>query len=297
MNSSNHQISWEPFLRPGEVPSFVPPPTHDVALIDRIEKTAAFAVGQHASGAAFLSNLMNIHRSDPLFQFLLSHDPCNSYFKHRLHSLLYAHAPPPHHWLPPSSLGPPQVMPSQPPPEPPKPVEPVSSFTFPPGLLPKLCADKGKIWAPYRPLEQDDILSIGLPPAPSTNPYLRSQIDRFFAEVHDYRQGAVRTRLDESTQDSCPTVKDKEEGDRGERGASRIRRYYQQASKKPPAAGMMDDGTFAGSSVSQHAGLGVRSSTDDDAYASYRRAISTGYHDMIRSEAGQGYSNMARGGR
>lgn len=287
----------------------VPPPL-DPSLRDRIEKTAAFAVQQNASGPAFLHNLVDIHRTDPNFAFLWPSDTWNSYFRHRLYHWLISATAPQRQWtpqaqlmhqtmMPPSQQMHQTIMPPPPlqmPEPPPQPIEPTSSFSFPPGLLPKLCADKGKIWAPYRPLEPDDIVAIGLPPAPSTNPYLRSQIDRFFAEVQDYRpgDGGIRTKLDENYQEDR-SMKDKDEGDRGDRGSSRIRRYYQQARKKP-VAGMQDDGTFAGSSVSQHAGLGVQNVTQEDAYASYRRAISSGYHEMIRSE-GQGHSNIARGGR
>ena len=307
-----NQIYWDPFLRPGEIPIICPPP-NDPGLHDRIEKTVKFAVVSGSTGPAFLLNLVKIHASDPSFSFLWPSDVSHAFFKRRLYDALM-HAAQQQQWhqsqqmpwqskqqhvqpivLPLPLL--PMVPPSAPP-DPPKAaaVEPVSSFTFPPGLLPKLCGDKGKVWAPYRPLETEDIERAGLPPPPSTNEYLRSQIDRFFAEVQDYRpgDGLVRTTLDDST--SSASVLQDREGDRdgGATGGSRIRRYYKQVTVK---AGMLDDGSFAGASVGQHAGLGISTTTEEDVYATYRRSISTGYHEMIRSGDGQGHSNIARGGR
>ena len=59
-------------------------------------------------------------------------------------------------------FAPPAAAPAPPPPaSAPGPSEPVSSFAFPPGLLPRLCRDKEKVHMPYTPLDPAEIASRG----------------------------------------------------------------------------------------------------------------------------------------
>eukprot|EP00951_Prasinocladus_malaysianus_P045332 scaffold601612_cov50-Prasinocladus_malaysianus.AAC.1 len=53
---------------------------------------------------------------------------------------------------------------------------------FPPGILPKLLrhAQDDK---PYRPLQLEDIQQEGLPEANDPDAYLKSRLDKFYAEV------------------------------------------------------------------------------------------------------------------
>jgi hypothetical protein len=62
-------------------------------------------------------------------------------------------------------------------------VEPVSSFCFPPGLIPQLVRDKQRWADAYAPIELRDIEEAGLPPPPHKDAYLKSRIDKFLTEV------------------------------------------------------------------------------------------------------------------
>eukprot|EP00879_Flechtneria_rotunda_P010893 GHRR01011384.1.p1 GENE.GHRR01011384.1~~GHRR01011384.1.p1 ORF type:complete len:181 (-),score=40.21 GHRR01011384.1:909-1451(-) len=61
--------------------------------------------------------------------------------------------------------------------------EPVSSFNFPPGLIPQLVRDKSKYSEPYAPIEPKEIDKAGLPPPPEKDAYLKSRLDKFMLEV------------------------------------------------------------------------------------------------------------------
>ena len=56
-------------------------------------------------------------------------------------------------------------------------------MSFPPGLIPQLVAEKLKTDPPYSPLSPLDIDRAGLPPTLEPDSYLKSRIDRFFAEL------------------------------------------------------------------------------------------------------------------
>lgn len=56
-------------------------------------------------------------------------------------------------------------------------------MSFPPGLIPQLVAEKLKTDPPYSPLSPLDIDQAGLPPTLEPDSYLKSRIDRFFAEL------------------------------------------------------------------------------------------------------------------
>ena len=148
-------------------------------------------------------------------------------------------------------------------------------------------------------------LWLGLPPPPEKDAYLRSRVERFYAEVKDYRPGTLRLDMaDKSLRDGPPPQAGREGvgGTEGERPGGSRRRYYEggKERQKEIAAqgGMHKDGSFAGHSASQYAGLGANSNKEEeqgDAYSEYRKTISSSYHDMIVK--GDGVSNVARGGR
>ena len=65
-----------------------------------------------------------------------------------------------------------------------QPVKPKKDpMSFPPGLIPQLVAEKLKTDPPYSPLSPLDIDRAGLPPTLEPDSYLKSRIDRFFAEL------------------------------------------------------------------------------------------------------------------
>jgi len=174
----------------------------------------------------------------------------------------------------------------------------VSSFTFPPGLLPRLCRHKEKHSNPYDPLDVADIEAEGLPPPPEKDAYLRSRLDRFYAEVKDYRPGIVRTDMEDFGSKGPERDRHRDQDRDEDRHASR-KRYYER-DRDRHRDGMASDGSFAGHSQSQYAGLGSHSHGRDeldeqDMYSQYRSNRSSSYHDTIAK--GGSSSNVARGGR
>lgn len=102
----------------------------------------------------------------------------------------------PPHGVPPQGVPyfpPPGGMFAQPPPPPhpsaaahapaPQPQQPQSSFSFPPGLIPQLVKSKGRYEAPYTALDPRDVEDAGLPAPPEKDAYLKSRLDRFYAEI------------------------------------------------------------------------------------------------------------------
>jgi hypothetical protein len=61
--------------------------------------------------------------------------------------------------------------------------EPVSSFNFPPGLIPQLVRDKSKWSEPYAAIDPIEVEKAGLPPPPEKDAYLKSRLDKFMLEV------------------------------------------------------------------------------------------------------------------
>lgn len=59
----------------------------------------------------------------------------------------------------------------------------MSSFAFPPGLLPQLCREKSKYSEPYAAIEPAEIDRAGLPPPPEKDAYLKTRLDKFMVEV------------------------------------------------------------------------------------------------------------------
>ena len=79
------------------------------------------------------------------------------------------------------------------PPSPPPPAEPeeppFDPFSFPPGLIPRLVEDSLRSEAAYSPLSPLDIEKSEVPPPPKMDPYLKARVDKFYAQLADYRQG------------------------------------------------------------------------------------------------------------
>jgi hypothetical protein len=61
--------------------------------------------------------------------------------------------------------------------------EPVSSFNFPPGLIPQLVRDKSKWSEPYAAIDPIEVEKAGLPPPPEKDAYLKSRLEKFMLEV------------------------------------------------------------------------------------------------------------------
>lgn len=192
--------------------------------------------------------------------------------------------------------------------------EPVSSFNFPPGLLPLLVKEKRDAGGrPYSPLSPLDIERVGLPPPPEKDPYLKSRMDQFYAELADWRRGMSRIELLEAREREARERTEAKEGGAGgggdrHGGGGRRRGGASEFTTFDPETGMRADGTFAGlgSEPSQHAGLGhsksyasardgAAANDANDMYSAYRRLRSAGYHEMIASNPFS--SNMSRGGK
>ncbi|EFN51673.1 hypothetical protein CHLNCDRAFT_139903 [Chlorella variabilis] len=83
-----------------------------------------------------------------------------------------------------------------PPPEP-EPEEPgFDPCSFPPGLIPRLVEDKLKTDPPYSPLSPLDIEAAGVPPPPKVDAYLKSRVDKFYAQMGDYRPGMLYSDIE-----------------------------------------------------------------------------------------------------
>jgi len=222
-----------------------------------------------------------------------------------------------------SSAPPPEAM-SAPPPDlvqqPQK--EPVSSFSFPPGLLPGLCRAKREAGAQaYEPLEPDEIERIGLPPPPTKDDYLGSRLERFFAECRDYRPGLTRADIEDPNH-SWHRQRLKQEYEQDPEGLKQ--RWWRGGGRRHTGGRgepgkVHADGTYTGGG-SQYAGLGVHMATNDnkpkpasdadlpaglgstpaaapggtmsfeDMYASYRNQRSGGYHAMIMANAAKSHA-------
>jgi hypothetical protein len=69
--------------------------------------------------------------------------------------------------------------------------EPVSSFNFPPGLIPQLVRDKSKWSEPYAAIDPIEVEKAGLPPPPEKDAYLKSRLEKFMLEVRSCCSVAV----------------------------------------------------------------------------------------------------------
>ncbi|GAB4816637.1 hypothetical protein N2152v2_003683 [Parachlorella kessleri] len=83
------------------------------------------------------------------------------------------------YYPPPPATAPEPVR--EPSPEPEK--EPFDPMSFPPGLIPRLVEELSKTDAPYSPLSPLDIEKTGVPATPNLDAYLKSRVDKFYAQL------------------------------------------------------------------------------------------------------------------
>ncbi|KAL3138482.1 hypothetical protein ABBQ32_006272 [Trebouxia sp. C0010 RCD-2024] len=144
-------------------------------------------------------------------------------------------------------------------------------MSFPPGLIPQLVAEKLKTDPPYSPLSPLDIDQAGLPPTLEPDSYLKSRIDRFFAELQDWRPGVQRTDGGKPRK----AIKD---------DAEEKSRMPFDARADPPA--LPSDGSFQGGGGLgfANAGLGFNSIAEErpaNAFDSYREQRSGRYKSFL----------------
>ncbi|KAL6769583.1 hypothetical protein ACKKBG_A31580 [Auxenochlorella protothecoides x Auxenochlorella symbiontica] len=60
-------------------------------------------------------------------------------------------------------------------------------MSFPPGLIPKLVEESLKVDPPYSPLTIRAVSEAGVPPPPQVDVYLSARLDKFYAQIADYR--------------------------------------------------------------------------------------------------------------
>ncbi|KAL6770520.1 hypothetical protein ACKKBF_B31580 [Auxenochlorella protothecoides x Auxenochlorella symbiontica] len=107
-------------------------------------------------------------------------------------------------------------------------------MSFPPGLIPKLVEESLKVDPPYSPLTIRAVSEAGVPPPPQVDAYLSARLDKFYAQIADYRPGMQfvdletepprrRTFVDRGTEERVhrTTVEpfDDGSGPRGSRGS------------------------------------------------------------------------------
>lgn len=192
-------------------------------------------------------------------------------------------------WYPPPGVGglppglpvpPLQAMPMQPPPgthfgppdvapPPQQPAHPKADpMSFPPGLIPQLVSEKLKTDPPYSPLSPLDIEKAGLPPTSEPDSYLQSRLDKFYAELQDWRPGVQQTGGAKPKR----AAKDEPEEEVG-------RVPFDPRADTPV---MPSDGTFQGGGGLgfANAGLGFNSAAEEkpaDAFDSFREQRSGRY--------------------
>ncbi|DBA71019.1 TPA: hypothetical protein ACH3X2_011449 [Trebouxia sp. C0005] len=147
-------------------------------------------------------------------------------------------------------------------------------MSFPPGLIPQLVAEKLKTDPPYSPLSPLDIDQAGLPSTSEPDSYLQSRIDRFYAELQDWRPGVQRT------DGGKPRRALKEELDE-----DKPRKPFDPRAEVPV---MPSDGSFQGSGGGGlgfgNAGLGFHGAAEEqpaNAFDSYREQRSGRYKSSL----------------
>ncbi|KAI8469872.1 MAG: hypothetical protein J3K34DRAFT_511573 [Monoraphidium minutum] len=194
--------------------------------------------------------------------------------------------------------------------------DPISSFAFPPGLIPQLVKEKLRWADSYAPIPPDDIEAAGLPPMPEKDSYLSHRLARFKLEITNHKPGQSRIDFEEARDAErerlglAPGSDDEFGVATGSRARKRrLERSPPRRSALDPSTGMRADGSYVGPKV-QRAGLGALGGgpggpgggggtgggvSFSDMYSSYRSMRSTSYHEMIQS--GGGTANTFRGGR
>lgn len=153
----------------------------------------------------------------------------------------------------------------------------------------------------------------GLPPPPNgKDPYLRSRLEKFYADIEEYRPGLVRTEIEERKEAKDRSSRLSRESEEDQKAKRRKRSGFDMVAD--PVTSMNPDGSYAGpegehsewldclkseitlycsrstggvltgSSSSMHAGLGTNSrhdASEDDVYQSYRKMRSDVYHQSI----------------
>eukprot|EP00198_Chlamydomonas_reinhardtii_P002852 XP_001692188.1 predicted protein [Chlamydomonas reinhardtii] len=150
------------------------------------------------------------------------------------------------------------------------------------GAAVHLVKEKNKCEVPYTPMDQADIERAGLPAMPEKDSHLLARLDRFYADLREYRPGLSRADLEDDIRGGKLRSRSEEPED-GEGGGRRRRERY---------TGPLNDGSFAGGqNVSKYAGLGATTAEEpsqqgggaslEDMYSQYRQVRSGSYHDMI----------------
>lgn len=199
-----------------------------------------------------------------------------------------------HHYHPAAhAMRPPQIMPTFPPPSSPPPPEPqvpeeppFDPFSFPPGLIPRLVEDTLRSEAAYSPLSPLDIEKSEVPPPPTMDPYLKARLDKFYAQLADFRPGMAFSDIE------VEPARRRQFTDRGSGAASGAGGNGGSGQGVPPSA-RPDDGSggFGPSNAPGGRGLGYGASdtgTEErsDVFSSYRTMRSHGYHAGITRSAG-----------
>ncbi|BDA50806.1 probable calcium homeostasis endoplasmic reticulum protein at N-terminal half [Coccomyxa sp. Obi] len=192
---------------------------------------------------------------------------------------------------------PPAAFTYPPPNVPPAPVpvvphkEPYDPMSFPPGLIPTLVREKNLTDPPYSPLSPLDIEQAGLPPAHAPDAYLTSRIEKFNAELKDYRPGVTRAQLEEEQRRQ--RIRDGLEPEASAADQRRSGPEFNDGSfsrsggrgnrDEPRAAGL---GYGGGGGSPQRGGLGGGGGGDqEDPYNSYRKQRAGAYHDLMARAA------------
>ncbi|KAK9788431.1 hypothetical protein WJX73_002114 [Symbiochloris irregularis] len=155
---------------------------------------------------------------------------------------------------------------------------PVDAMSFAPGLIPLLVAEKNKTDPPYSPLSPLDIERTPLPPLAELSPYLSSRLDKFYAELREYRPGMTRAEAEVEAR----------------------RARLSKAPPQPENRKRDRDGSGQGTAgLGATAGLGFGSGREameepqDDAFNSFRKMRSGVYHEVMGRAAAVGASGGA----
>eukprot|EP00210_Caulerpa_lentillifera_P000880 g851.t1 len=156
-----------------------------------------------------------------------------------------------------------------------------NSFSFPPGLIPKLVSEKGKHSFSYTQISPDDLEKSGQQPilVDANDPYLKSRLQKFYAELDEYRPGMIREHIESRKRNDEVDVEIESQKRRRLRGSHPLTEETKHTS-------IMPDGSFAGEgSDTMYAGLGARTqsrkSEEDSVFESYRKLRSNVYHNSI----------------
>lgn len=198
------------------------------------------------SGPSFIQEVRTKQHGNPEYEFLNGGQGA-AYFYWTLYNLV-ANTPPT-----PSAVATPSLDP----------------LCVPPGLLPGLVADTLQTEPPYTPLRVKDVLDQDVPPMPVIDEYLSARLDKFYAQLADFRPGMSFSDLEprkvaQETNHQSILGSSVSSGVRGGRGG----------------------GGVGGSGLGY--GGGGSTNAEDSMYASFRQMRSQGYHSqVVRFAAGK----------